>query len=309
LRLSRAEDGPETTSRLSRRLAGCSPCTARLAAASLTVLLASRLLRANVNERRQCQCGGCTERLLRLVPPSSSSACCAGCVAAVTWYASCHWQALACTMPVFPVPSIQLQRKGLTHMQQTVLDALRTHMRCTASLRSFASTIACSPKSASLAFRTPSPSSARAKPRSVMSTARSQPIVCTCFGCGTRSDSCQRSGRRACAGGSAECGQRGVPRHCACVRDVGGTCQQAVLQLQVTVDDEGAVGVQVREALRQLRGPPQRVAVEMHGCHMSAGCCSQRDVHACTRAACASCSMRPLEVRARYDALRPFVRC
>jgi hypothetical protein len=44
LRLRRAEDGPEICSRLSRRLAGCSPSTARFAVASLTPLLASRLL-------------------------------------------------------------------------------------------------------------------------------------------------------------------------------------------------------------------------------------------------------------------------
>ena len=46
LRLSRAEDGPEICSRLSRRLAGCRPCTARFAAASLALVLASRLLHA-----------------------------------------------------------------------------------------------------------------------------------------------------------------------------------------------------------------------------------------------------------------------
>lgn len=53
LRLRRAEDGPETCSRLSRRLAGCSPWTARFAAASLTPLLASRLLHAPEIEQDQ----------------------------------------------------------------------------------------------------------------------------------------------------------------------------------------------------------------------------------------------------------------
>lgn len=44
VRLSRAEESPEMLSRLSRRLAGSRPCTARAAAAALRPLLASRLL-------------------------------------------------------------------------------------------------------------------------------------------------------------------------------------------------------------------------------------------------------------------------
>ena len=37
------------------------------------------------------------------------------------------------------------------------------------------------------------------------------------------------------------------------------TSQQTVFQLQIAMDDQRPVVVQVGEALRQLRGPPQRV--------------------------------------------------
>ncbi len=56
----RAEDGPLTDSRLSRRLLGSRPAVARFAASSLSALLASRLLQGSrVSWRVRQTCSSC----------------------------------------------------------------------------------------------------------------------------------------------------------------------------------------------------------------------------------------------------------